>query len=405
MTENRDAPFRLSLLGQWDLRGPDGRRVRSVLSQPKRLCLLAYLSLADRPISRATVVSIFWPESDEERARNALSQSLHYLRRSLTKRAVVSVEGDRLAVSREVVAFDAREFLEETRDGDADLETARRVAEGADFFEGWNADDTQPLQEWLDTVRRRIRAHAEELVAGSEQSDPRHDSPGHLPAADGGGNAAAENGAGRQEPHVGLARPALPSAPGRPRRGIAPSLGVVALVVAIALGIASRSAWRTDAAEVTPPTGAEARRGPEVAVLMPQVTADDSALALSADAVHSELLARLNEIEGPQIYSMPFARSVSELRVSLNAVGGGGALDPVLGGDGPDLVLAVSIRVAAGEARVVATLLGGPPHTEILSTSARSYRLGTSADALLSLPQEIAEDVAAEITPELDPRG
>ena len=31
------ARYRLCLLGQWDLTGPDGNRVRSVLAQPKRL--------------------------------------------------------------------------------------------------------------------------------------------------------------------------------------------------------------------------------------------------------------------------------------------------------------------------------------------------------------------------------
>ena len=40
--------FRLSLLGHIDLTGPDGRRVQSVLSQPKRLALLAYLAVEGR---------------------------------------------------------------------------------------------------------------------------------------------------------------------------------------------------------------------------------------------------------------------------------------------------------------------------------------------------------------------
>lgn len=401
MTSNREAPYRLSLLGEWDLQGPDGRRVRSVLSQPKRLCLLAYLSLADRPISRATVVAIFWPESDEERARNALSQSLHYLRRSLTKGVVVNVEGDRLAVTPEMVAFDARDFMEGPRDHATDLETAKRIVQGADFFEGWNAEDTQPLQEWLDTMRRRIRTHAENLLAADPEPTVEDRDISRAPDGAGASQHHAEDGVSDEVAHARRAGPA--------RRGIlqrlGPSFGLVALVLAIALGITTRWAWRSDAAELAQPMlDATTPQGPEVAVLMPRVTSDESGLALSPDAVHAELLARLNDIQGPQIYSMPFARSVSELRVSLNAVGGGDALDAVLGGDGPDLVLATSIRVASGEARVVATLLGGPPHAEIRRSSARTYRLGTSAEALLSLPQEIAEDVVTEILPGLGAR-
>ncbi|NIY12892.1 MAG: hypothetical protein GWN02_33535, partial [Gemmatimonadetes bacterium] len=83
-----------------------------MLSQPKRLCLLAYLALAGEPVSRSTLVALFWPDSDEERARNALSQALHYLRRSLSAQAVESVEGDRIVVPAERVSFDARELLQ-----------------------------------------------------------------------------------------------------------------------------------------------------------------------------------------------------------------------------------------------------------------------------------------------------
>ncbi|MDA1102599.1 MAG: hypothetical protein O2956_03295 [Gemmatimonadetes bacterium] len=174
-------PYRLKLLGAPDLRGPDGEQVRSLVSQPKRLCLLAYLAMASEPVSRSTLVALFWPESDEERARNALSQAVHYLRRSLTKGAVDSVDGDRLWVPREVVWCDARELL--AREGAVGEGLA--PGSGGGFMDGWNADDSQALQEWLDGVRRGVEGVLGERGAsvGSGSAD---------------GGAAADGG------HLGL---------------------------------------------------------------------------------------------------------------------------------------------------------------------------------------------------------
>jgi hypothetical protein len=72
-------------LGTIDLRDPGGVAVRSVLSQPKRLALFAYLVL-ERPDDlhrRDTLLGVFWPDLEDERARAILRKSLHYVRRSL----------------------------------------------------------------------------------------------------------------------------------------------------------------------------------------------------------------------------------------------------------------------------------------------------------------------------------
>ena len=168
-TPDSPAPYQLRLLG------PEGERIRSVLSQPKRLRLLAYLCLADGPVSRAHLVALFWPENNEERARNALSQAVHYLRRSLAKAAIESVEGDRLQVSATRVACDAEALLA-GRD-----ETFAPEAGERELFQGWNADDSQPLQDWWEGVRRRGR---EALVRSAGSSGVAHavDSPEGLAA-------------------------------------------------------------------------------------------------------------------------------------------------------------------------------------------------------------------------------
>ena len=83
--------IQLYVLGAPDLRR-DGADVRSVLTQQKRLALLTYLATATPRgfHSRDTLLNLFWPELDQERARNALRQSLHYLRRALGEDAVAS---------------------------------------------------------------------------------------------------------------------------------------------------------------------------------------------------------------------------------------------------------------------------------------------------------------------------
>ena len=65
---------RLRTLGCVELNDADGKQILQVLRQPKRLALLTYLALA-RPYGfqrRDRILLLFWPDSDEERARAAL---------------------------------------------------------------------------------------------------------------------------------------------------------------------------------------------------------------------------------------------------------------------------------------------------------------------------------------------
>jgi DNA-binding SARP family transcriptional activator len=64
---------RLELLGRIDLRRADGTELRTVLAQPKRLALLVYLTVNGSigAIRRDKLLSLFWPEMDQEHARKA----------------------------------------------------------------------------------------------------------------------------------------------------------------------------------------------------------------------------------------------------------------------------------------------------------------------------------------------
>ncbi|MBA2459266.1 MAG: hypothetical protein H0V43_09980 [Gemmatimonadales bacterium] len=61
----------LHTLGVVDLRASDGRELGTILRQPKRLGLLAYLAVASprRFHRRDSLLALFWPELDQDHAR------------------------------------------------------------------------------------------------------------------------------------------------------------------------------------------------------------------------------------------------------------------------------------------------------------------------------------------------
>src|SRR5262245_57329904 len=71
----------LRLFGAPSLTDAAGGRIESLLAQPKRFAVLAYLAVEARenPVTRDKVATLFWPELDQSRARQALRQSLHVI--------------------------------------------------------------------------------------------------------------------------------------------------------------------------------------------------------------------------------------------------------------------------------------------------------------------------------------
>ena len=91
----------LNTLGFLGLKDRSCTEFTRVLSQPKRFALLVFLSVEgpNEFIQRETLLSVFWPEESERRARNALSQALSFLRRQLPAGSIqtLGVTGVRLA--------------------------------------------------------------------------------------------------------------------------------------------------------------------------------------------------------------------------------------------------------------------------------------------------------------------
>lgn len=146
------------VLGRAELRDGDRGQLDSILSQPKRLAILTYLCLAGRGgfVRRDELVALFWPESDSERARAALNQSLYVLRRALGSDALPGRGADEVGVSSSQLRCDAAEFL--NRLDEDDLAGALDLYSG-DLLPALHLDSPE-ADRWLDEMRADLRGRA-----------------------------------------------------------------------------------------------------------------------------------------------------------------------------------------------------------------------------------------------------
>ncbi|MGZ3332262.1 MAG: tetratricopeptide repeat protein [Gemmatimonadaceae bacterium] len=147
--------IRFLTLGGLDLNDSVRGELRTVLTQPKRVALLAYLALADSSgfRRRDTLVSLFWPESDEIHARAALRQAVRFLRRALEEGVVVSRGEEEIGISTKALWVDAVAFESAALGG--------RHAEALDlyrgpFLDGLHVSESSPeLEQWIEGTRSR----------------------------------------------------------------------------------------------------------------------------------------------------------------------------------------------------------------------------------------------------------
>lgn len=149
----------LSILGTPDLRDASGRPVDNVLSQPKRLALLAYLSLASHRAycRRDALLALLWSERDPERARGALRQAMHHLRRSLGEDAFLRRGESELGVDPGRVRCDALEFAVALAEGRT--RDALQLYQG-DLLPGFFVSRAPAFERWLEAERERLQVRA-----------------------------------------------------------------------------------------------------------------------------------------------------------------------------------------------------------------------------------------------------
>jgi DNA-binding SARP family transcriptional activator len=173
--EAREFPvITLRTLGGVDLRNGDGLKVRTLLAQPKRLALLAYLAVESviRPCRRDTVLGLFWPESDSNRAHASLRQAVRFMRRELDPDLVIGSGDDELLINDAVLTCDNTVFGCAFNEGrHAEVMDLYR----GDFMAGLFVPDSSPeYDEWV-SHRRNLTRHqattaATALIANSRNA-------------------------------------------------------------------------------------------------------------------------------------------------------------------------------------------------------------------------------------------
>ena len=163
--------FRLTLLGRFELSGPDGP---VDLPNRKVACLLAYLACtAPVPQSREKLATLLWGSYIETRARHNLRQTLFRLRRALGQDALIG-EGEAVSLTPGVIDCDAARLDALIREG-----SRASLAAAADLYQGRLIDDVavseEGWSEWLIGERERllelalgamVRLGEQELAAG-----------------------------------------------------------------------------------------------------------------------------------------------------------------------------------------------------------------------------------------------
>jgi TolB-like protein/DNA-binding SARP family transcriptional activator len=146
--------FTLKLLGGASLEGPDGPLTGRV-SQRRRLALLALLAASRRPgLSREKLAATLWPESDGDRARHLLSDTVYVINRALGGE-VVSSAGDELRLRRDRLACDARAFEDALETGS--LDDALRLYTGP-FMDGFFVEGSEEFERWVAVERERLQS-------------------------------------------------------------------------------------------------------------------------------------------------------------------------------------------------------------------------------------------------------
>ncbi len=133
----------------------NGTLINGVANPRSRLAILAVLAVAgDRGVRREKLAAMFWPESDEERSRNALRQALFTLRRDIGAGDITIGVAD-LRLDGSLLSADVTEFDSAIRARCYDDAVA--LYRGP-FLDGVFVREAPGFEEWVEDQRRRLSA-------------------------------------------------------------------------------------------------------------------------------------------------------------------------------------------------------------------------------------------------------
>ena len=146
--------FRLRTLGGLTLDLPSGAEDRELATRRRKLAVLAYLAIVDKPVARATLIELFWGDQPEDRARHSLSDTLSSLRRVLGPAAISARLADvQLDSAGAGLSIDARELTRAAADGrHADV----IALYAGPFLPAFAVPGSQTFDEWIEQERLRL---------------------------------------------------------------------------------------------------------------------------------------------------------------------------------------------------------------------------------------------------------
>jgi DNA-binding SARP family transcriptional activator len=168
MQPGEDAIPCLRALGGLDLKA-GGAEVRPLQNQPKRLGILVFLASTQSSRRRDTLLGLFWPELDQERARGALRQALYMLRRELGEDALPGRGEDEVGVDHNRLHLDTAAFERAATNGDS--RAAMELYRG-DFLDGFFVSGAAvEFENWVSAERARLRALAAQTAWALAESE------------------------------------------------------------------------------------------------------------------------------------------------------------------------------------------------------------------------------------------
>ena len=150
----------------------DGPPLGGSAAQKRLLALLAILgSAGEAGLSRDRILALLWADSDPERARHALTQTLYHARKALACDDLFLINGGDIRLNRDRLRADVDEF--ETRVHAGDHEGAMAVYRG-EFLDGFFLSGVAELEQWASAQRVRFREAAarscDHLAAAAESA-------------------------------------------------------------------------------------------------------------------------------------------------------------------------------------------------------------------------------------------
>ena len=154
--------LRLHTFGEVFITRDEGDPLTGAATQRRSLALVTLLATSgDGGLSREKLVGLLWPDSDPERARHSLTQTLYTTRRALNEEELFTVTPSIVRLNHDRLGSDAREL--DTFLNSGQLEQAAALYT-APFLDGFFVSGAPEFERWSSAQRNRYRQRITQVL-------------------------------------------------------------------------------------------------------------------------------------------------------------------------------------------------------------------------------------------------